>query len=397
MAQHLSGEVVIRRRPEEVFDFVADETNEPRYNPGMARAEKLTEGPIGVGSRFGAMMGRGRRGFPMTMEVTGFDRPHRLASRTTMAGMDVDGAVTFTADGPAGDMTRLRWDWDLEPRGWLRAIVPLAPRLLSRWEARNWRRLKQHLEQGDAASGGHLAIPSAGGPLAAYLAIPTGSGPWPGVVVVHDVLGMSEDLCRQADWLASQGFLAAAPDLFQGRGPARCMVSTMRQARARSGPMFDAIDQARAWVAGRPDCTGAVGIIGFCLGGGLALLVAPTGRYGAASINYGTSSASAFEADFLRTACPIVASYGATDRANRGSAARLSAALTAAGVDHDVKEYPGVGHGFINDHDGAGDHAPMLFAVMGRLVPGQGYDEAAATDARTRISSFFHHHLDPAV
>jgi uncharacterized protein YndB with AHSA1/START domain len=57
----LQGEIVIRRPPDEVFDFVADEENQPRYNPQMRLAEKITEGPIGVGTSFRAeMTGRGR-------------------------------------------------------------------------------------------------------------------------------------------------------------------------------------------------------------------------------------------------------------------------------------------------------------------------------------------------
>lgn len=391
MAHRLCGEIVIRRTPEDVFDFVADETNEPRYNPAMLHARKLTDGPTGVGTRYLATMGRGRSRYPMTTEMTGFERPKRLRSRTTMSMMDVEGEVTFT---PVGRATRLTWDWDVELKGWIRFAGPLAMWLGARNESGSWRRLKRFLEQRNTAADGPITVPTPAGLLPAYLAVPEGPGPWPAVVVVHDVLGMSEDLCRQADWLASQGFLAAAPDLFQAEGSIRCMISAMRQARSGAGPMFDAIEGTRTWLTARRDCTGAVGIIGFCLGGGLALLLAPTGRYGAASVNYGTSPPDAFEPTALRTACPIVASYGRHDRANRRSAARLEAGLSAAGVDHDVKEYPDAGHGFLNDHEGAGDRAPLSLAIMARLVPGQGYDETAAADARQRITSFLHRHLD---
>ena len=70
--------------------------------------------------------------------------------------------------------------------------------------------------------------------------------------------------------------------------------------------------------------------------------------------------------------CPIVGSYGGRDRALRGAAARLEHVLSAVGVDHDVREYPDAGHRFINDHDGAGDKTPLLFAVLGKLSPGDG-------------------------
>ena len=81
----IAGELCIRRPPELLFDVIADERNEPRYNPAMLRIEKLTSGPIGVGTRFeGAHAGR-RRPVTMTVEVTGYDRPRRMASTTNMA------------------------------------------------------------------------------------------------------------------------------------------------------------------------------------------------------------------------------------------------------------------------------------------------------------------------
>jgi uncharacterized protein YndB with AHSA1/START domain len=87
---HIQGEVLIRRPVEEVFDFVADERNEPTYNPNMVSAAMITDDPIGVGTRFSTVRTR-RRPLGMQIEYTAFDRPHRLASTSRMATADFTG------------------------------------------------------------------------------------------------------------------------------------------------------------------------------------------------------------------------------------------------------------------------------------------------------------------
>ena len=110
-------------------------------------------------------------------------------------------------------------------------------------------------------------------------------------------------------------------------------------------------------------------------------------------MNYGVGAPrDAYTERFLTGACPIVASYGARDRANRGTG-RLGQALQALSVDHDVKESPGAGHAFLNDHDSAGDPNPVIFVVMGKFAGPSGYHEAPARDARRRILAFFRAHL----
>ena len=220
--------------------------------------------------------------------------------------------------------------------------------------------------------------------LNAHLAVPpVGDGPWPAVVVLHESFGLNDDIRQHAERLAAAGYLAVAPDLFSAGGRLRCIRGVFRALMRGEGDAVADIDAVREWAAAQASSTGRVGVIGFCMGGGFALLTAGRG-FDASAPNYGHLPKQLDEV--LRGACPIVASYGAKDRSLRGTAAKLEGTLERAGVEHDVKEYPDAGHSFLNRHD---------FGPGGALlrVAGIGYHAPSAEDAWGRILRFFATHL----
>lgn len=226
---------------------------------------------------------------------------------------------------------------------------------------------------------GEVVVPGSRAELRAHLAVPVGSGPWPGLVVLHEAWGLTDDIRSIADRFASAGYLALAPDLYTSGGMLRCLVAALQSVRAGSGRFVDDIDASRRWLSGRSDCTGRTGVVGFCMGGGFALVVAARHGFAAAAPNYGHLPRDPEQA--LAGACPIVASYGGHDPALRGAAQRLEDVLTMLGVEHDVKEYPQAGHSFLNRHN----LGP--FGVVETIL-GFGHFQPAAEDAWRRMLEF---------
>ncbi|WP_343602590.1 dienelactone hydrolase family protein [Mycobacterium sp.] len=226
-----------------------------------------------------------------------------------------------------------------------------------------------------------IQIDAPAGPIDALLDVPEGSGPWPGVVVIHDLFGYRPDKEDTNAHIATAGYLALTPNLYARGGRARCVTTVMRNLLTQRGRALDDILAARDHLASMPDCTGRVGIAGFCMGGQFALVMSPKG-FGASAPFYGAPLPRHLS-ETLEGACPIVASFGARDPMGVGAPARLLRVLDRKGIPHDVKVYPRAGHSFANKLPAQ----PLL------RVTGFGYNQAATEDAWARVFAFFGEHL----
>jgi carboxymethylenebutenolidase len=236
------------------------------------------------------------------------------------------------------------------------------------------------LSRASAAAGGSPV-------LRGYLAAPEGDGPFPAVLMVHEAFGLDELTVRHANRMADAGYLTLAVDLYSDGGARRCLVATKRALAAGEGRAVTDLATARAWLLESGRTTGKIGVIGFCMGGGFALLLANDG-FDAAAVNYGRLPKNPEHA--LAGACPIVANFGGKDRTLRGGAAKLESVLDRLGVAHDVKEFPHAGHAFLNDVATGPKALRPLFRVMGI-----GPDPESAPEAWQRIEDHFAQHLRP--
>ena len=217
--------------------------------------------------------------------------------------------------------------------------------------------------------------PQGTGKVRGYLARPeAATGKLPGVLVVHENRGLNphiEDITRR---LALDNFMAFAPDALTPLGgypgdedAARALFAKLDQAKSREDFVAGV-----AWLKGRADCTGKIGVVGFCYGGGIANMLATRLPDLAAAVPfYGSQPAAA---DVPKIKAPLLIHYAATDdRINAGWPA-YEAALKVSGVPYTMHQYPGTQHGFNND-----------------TTPR--FDEAAAKLAWQRTVDFFNQHL----
>ena len=233
-----------------------------------------------------------------------------------------------------------------------------------------------------------VSIPADGGKaMGGYLARPEGSDKRPGVIVWMEIFGINSHIRDVVERLAGEGYVALAPDFFHRTGPGveygyddAGMAGGMKLLmKLDADEMIADARAALAYLRGRPDATGKVGAIGFCIGGHMTYLTACETDVAAAASFYGGGIAGpqapgGKPATLGRTGKikgKIVCLFGEKDTLIPSAQVdAIRAALEKAGTDHEVVVYPGADHGFFCDQRAT-------------------YQKEAAADAWKRVKALF--------
>jgi carboxymethylenebutenolidase len=223
----------------------------------------------------------------------------------------------------------------------------------------------------------YLSYPSPKGPgtMRGYFARPANAaGKLPGVLVYHENRGLNpyiEDVARR---LAVENFVAFAPDALTPVGGYPGPEEKAMQLFAQLDPVKRTEDLMAAYpfLVSRPECTGSVGAVGFCFGGGMVNTLAVREPGLAAAVPFYGAQPGA--ADTARIKAPLLIHYAALDERVDAGWPAFEAALKANGARYRMFMYPNTNHGFHND-----------------TTPR--YDEAAAKLAWSRTLAFFNQHL----
>ena len=209
-----------------------------------------------------------------------------------------------------------------------------------------------------------------------YLVRPEGDGPFPGVVVIQEWWGLNDQIKRVTDRLAEQGFVALSPDLYRGQvaeEPNDAQKLAMEMDRDQA---LKDIQGAVNYLLAQPFVIPRqAGVMGFCMGGGLASMMSFQGQnVGAVVVFYGGRGEWTDEAVEAMSA-PLLGLYGEADQSIPLSMIENNRAkLQAHGKPHEIVIYPGAPHAFFNDE---------------RLS----YRPEAAEDAWKRTVGWFHQYL----
>jgi carboxymethylenebutenolidase len=218
--------------------------------------------------------------------------------------------------------------------------------------------------------------------MPAYLSRPS-TGKFPGLLFIFEIFGLTEEMQRVADDFAAAGYAVMMPDLFSRGSWFSCVRKAMADLKAGQGRNVQDLLDARQWLTGRDFADPAhIAVIGFCLGGGFALILAKTGLFYVAAPFYGHSP------ERLDGACPIVASYAGRDKTTVPEFQKIKSEVERLNVPADLKLYPNAGHSFMN----RAPNAVLGFIASIAPIHG-GYDPQVAADATQRVVAFLKAHI----
>ena len=135
----ISNSVTIRCTPEEAFDYLSDIRNELEWNPGVQSIEKITDGPVDLGTRFKA---KWKSSPQLVVEIIEYERPHRWVAHN---GGPIEVVVRCRLE-PVADGTKLFTDFEAIPHGWFKVIFPLFLARLRREEKANMGYIRDTIE-----------------------------------------------------------------------------------------------------------------------------------------------------------------------------------------------------------------------------------------------------------
>ena len=195
-----------------------------------------------------------------------------------------------------------------------------------------------------------ISFPANGGSTPGYLALPVGNGRFPGVVVIQEWWGLAPHIKEVADRFAQVGYVALAPDLYHGQlatepDEARKLAMALERDRA----VAEILGAARYLQSLEVVSPKRIGVVGFCMGGGLTALAAAEsdGELGAAVMFYGRPLD---PNDTAKLQVPLLGLFGELDQGIPVEGVRAFAEeLEAYGKTHKIHIYPGAQHAFFND------------------------------------------------
>lgn len=209
--------------------------------------------------------------------------------------------------------------------------------------------------------------------LMGYLAYPTNGQAAPGIIVIQEWWGLNDHIKDVARRFANEGFVALAPDLYHGQvatepDEARKLVMELDNAEA-----VKEIQQAIAYLQAQENVSGdKVGVVGYCMGGGLVLRTAlASDAVGAAVVYYGQPLD---PAEAAKVKAPTLTFIGTEDNIPVEGVEAMHTTFEQAGIKNEYHVYEGAQHAFFNDTR-------------------ESFNEQAATDAWPRTLAWFHENL----